>query len=1256
MKKKILIILGSLAGSLILLAYLAFLFVLPNVIDLNQYKPLIQEAVKEQIPLNTDFKNAKISVTPMLSAGVKIDDISVKFEDGTTLFSADNATVRIALPSIFVLTVKVPTLEVNNPKLNFTIIDGKQFKILTLVEQILQKQEESVVANDTQTAQELPIDPSIIRIKIPNIKLNNYDVTITDEQSGHKLELKGDQLRLGYFNGKVLKAKTSAEFYSDENKNITADIDINTYLPKVEGLDEEDDKPERVELPFVNPVLMYRQYDLKSNIAAKIKTREKNGLVKINGFLNIDDTTLNLSNYRLPTCYFHGKFNGTKTDIDTDIAVTQSQRLKILGMLDYGKNPKIDMSFNSDRIYFQDLITLAKAFLDSIHVRNDLNLIKGKGYIEANADVKSNLKKLVSNGKIEVRDGAIINKNINLGITGANVNLIFDNNNLDIKDTYMYINNAPLKAEGNINEKSIADIKIYANQIPISGLFRAFAPKEVKKSISINDGKLTLNSEIKGKLKTAVCKAKIDLDNFLMQDLAGSIRITDDNLNIVLNSDGDSKVNNIDIVNKGLSIVLPQVNSLIKDNLLKVNITGSKLTIEPTDIMINSNSKITFDGIIESDKKEPLFNINGKGSLSAADLRKFAGLQAEPFIAAKGEIPLELAVNGDMKRQNLILRLLADANNYITYSDYKQLHGKDTVIQAKVDFKGSRLKIKDTGLFIRTTSTNENGEVTENLKPVSHISGTITNLNSTPFINVIKITIPENLDGNLVGFKNAGYTLDKGKLFIFGNADAPRFRGNLGISKLYIKDLLTSLDSLNLAFKGKTLSIYAKNLLLNGSDISAQTDISLEPSAILNVSNLRLTSKLLDLDKLMTVSDKAMKMIPPAPANSAQSNSAQADIPVNLTNSSISLNHIKTGNINVYNTTSKLALYRNILYINDLKTKAFDGKINGDVSMNLITNLLKIKVSGKDIDTDKMMTDTAGMKDTLSGRLQFNTDISIDAAAANYEEQMKSLAGNLDFTILNGQFGPFGKLENMILAENIRESQFFQTAIGGMLSGLTSIDTTHYKELKGDLLFKDGITTINSITSDGNVLTLLVFGDFDLIKNAADMKVRARLASMVSNILGPLASVNPVNLVKVTPGLNVASAKMFSLFTQAVTSEELSQIPEFDTKTDNFNATNFQIIVKGDVAKPLKLVKSFKWLALQDEINKASEFVASLPEPDSLDETMADIEAQQAEEAKTSTKIKNIFSKKDKKLEEQKKLETQEALKKMREDSEKNNI
>ena len=57
--KKFWIIFGSIIGVIAILGYLAFLFILPNAIDLNQYKPMVQKLVHEQIPLNVDFENLK---------------------------------------------------------------------------------------------------------------------------------------------------------------------------------------------------------------------------------------------------------------------------------------------------------------------------------------------------------------------------------------------------------------------------------------------------------------------------------------------------------------------------------------------------------------------------------------------------------------------------------------------------------------------------------------------------------------------------------------------------------------------------------------------------------------------------------------------------------------------------------------------------------------------------------------------------------------------------------------------------------------------------------------------------------------------------------------------------------------------------------------------------------------------------------------------------------------------------------------------
>ena len=142
---------------------------------------------------------------------------------------------------------------------------------------------------------------------------------------------------------------------------------------------------------------------------------------------------------------------------------------------------------------------------------------------------------------------------------------------------------------------------------------------------------------------------------------------------------------------------------------------------------------------------------------------------------------------------------------------------------------------------------------------------------------------------------------------------------------------------------------------------------------------------------------------------------------------------------------------------------------------------------------------------------------------------MKNLKGDVTFDVKDGQFGPFGRIENLIIAENIRESAFFQTALGGVIDSLTKIDTTHFSELKGGISFENGICHLKDILSYGNVLCLQVFGDFDLLKNTADMKVRAKMSSIFNNLLGPISYINPINILNSAASLNFVTAKAFSL-------------------------------------------------------------------------------------------------------------------------------
>ena len=1226
--KKFLIFAVSALGLILAGLYLAFLFYLPKAVDLNEYKPLIQEIAKEQANIDVNFENPQIVTTPSLQAGFKTGEISIKLPDGSVLFSADSLQGRISLPSLILLTVKVSCAEVISPRINLDIENGEQFKVVRLVEDILNKQKN---APPKEEVQPLPFDPSIIKIKVPNAKITDYKAVINDLKSGHSLTLTGEKLTAGYNNGKTARIKTYARLLSDDKTNITANVNISSFIPPAKPADPDDDPAEKIELPFVNPVLIYRDYDLKSNIDTKLKIRQnENGLITLKGYFNIDNTTKNLSGLQLPESYIKSKFYGTCADLDTNIFLAKNQNINLKGKIGYGKKPFADISLITERIFFNDMIILSKALLDTLHIKNDLASLKGNGYWAANTQIKTDLKKIQSKGCIIARNGSISNGITKLVFDKINANLIFQDNMLKVVDTHTYINGNVLKAEGQIDSDSTADLKIHSEKLPLPGLFLAFAPSDLKKSFILSSGNLSLDGRLQGELKKSLITASVTLKDFVISDKNNSMIIGNEKLIAGIVSDLATLDGNI--INKNLSLTLPLTGSIIRNPKLEIKLDENDINVKPFELLVNSNSKINLLGSISSYSSSPLIDLKADGHLNSVDLRRFAGRDAEPFIDAQGNIPVKVKITGNDKKQSIIAQLKSDAQNYITPVHIQSMQGKQSILQAKIDYKGDRVHIRNTGFYTGTSLFGDDLALnTQNAKEVFKVSGTIVNLNTAePFINLIRISIPEEINAKLTAFTNSNLKAN-GRLLIFGKLASPLMRGSFKVKDLRIPEIFLTMDEADVNLSGKNIVLAVRRLLLNGSDINitARTDINPHPQFTL--SRLDVRSRFIDLDRLMKVPEALAKYTaPPLPSSKTQT----ADIPVVIRNGLINMRRIKTGEIIATNTTGRISMSNNNFFLNNLRTTAFDGIIRGDITANLITTALQIRTRGTGLNVEKALLALANMKDTLSGDLAFRTNITL--SGSTMEEQMKSLKGTVTFAMTDGQLGPFGKLENMILAENIRESQFFQTALGGVINNLATVDTSHFSLMNGQILFDNGIAHINPITTIGNVMCLHISGDFNLLENTTDMKVRAKLGSVIANMLGPIAQLNPINLVQATPGLNVVMAQAFSLFCEQLTPEESAAIPNLPTKLDDSMATKFQIVLRGDVAKPMSLIKSFKWLALASEIEQAQNFVSTLPDPSIVeDPNNATIEAilkaqelQAKEDAKLTNKLIRFFKKK----------------------------
>ena len=107
------------------------------------------------------------------------------------------------------------------------------------------------------------------------------------------------------------------------------------------------------------------------------------------------------------------------------------------------------------------------------------------------------------------------------------------------------------------------------------------------------------------------------------------------------------------------------------------------------------------------------------------DMVKLIGKEFSPFIHSMGSIPVRVSFDGDSKKQTLFAQALTDRYNFITPLDFDELKDRETSLQAVVDFKENRIKIKNTGLNIRNITVDEKGKEIITYDPVLDINGTI---------------------------------------------------------------------------------------------------------------------------------------------------------------------------------------------------------------------------------------------------------------------------------------------------------------------------------------------------------------------------------------------------------------------------------------------------------------------------------------------------------------------------------------------------
>lgn len=504
--KKILIILGSSILGLYALFLLAP-FVLNPIV--NSYVPQINEEIKKASGLEPCIENIKFVTTPKLTAGIKVDKFELK-----NIMTADNFQVKMSLIPLLVRKIEIDTVSLENLDIKLNVNKDGSFADIEIPE-----------TNEAQSSEQIMELPFGLRLSnhLPNIKIDTYNIDFKDLQTGKSYVIKGDKTSITDFifnksikinaNGSMVLADREQFNYQLKIKNkIMPDLDLHDLVFNPAPQEETTEAKQTAQINIID--IFKGLYDYKITANADVDmTLIKN---QSKGYIKVD----NISIINLPASDIDLKLQNKKIEINSNLYTAQNEKSVLSGILQ--KN-KIDMNFKSN-VELNNIIKIINALAMTFNI-NDLQTLSAQGNLDADFNIKSNLKTINSNGYFKIPSAKLRYGLYDVNIDNINADVVLNNNNIDIKNIGFSILNQPLKFYGTIKQDASADLHLLAQNLNLRELVVAAGQAALLKENNIN-GALTLQADIVGKLDKINPTAKVSLTNILVKNIPANIKIS----------------------------------------------------------------------------------------------------------------------------------------------------------------------------------------------------------------------------------------------------------------------------------------------------------------------------------------------------------------------------------------------------------------------------------------------------------------------------------------------------------------------------------------------------------------------------------------------------------------------------------------------------------------------------------------------------------------------------------------------------------
>ena len=760
MNKKVLKRIGIITISIAAGIYIIFLL-LPLLLNpiINGYTPQIENLIHQNTGLISKLENVKLVTTPKLTAGLKVENFSLLTPSNEQILSADDFQVKMSLLPILAGKIRIDAVSLKNADAYIKINkDGS----LDLVQYF--PEQETQTGKQTESSEDKPVSLTSLPLgmklsnHLPNISIDKYKIILSDGKnnytfSGEKTAVTdfilNKSIKITAAGNAVFKDKELFKYNFKVLNKIMPDVELNDLV-----FNPEDTKQEKKEISEPIDIIGILEGIYDSKLTADV---DGDLVIKKDDIKGYTDLT-NVSILSLPASNANIKFNGDGITILSNIYTAQNEVSKIEGFIKTGKKPNINMNFSSDA-EIANILKIIKEIAVIFDIK-DLQTISANGKIDANFSIKSDLKKVESNGHLKIPAAKLYYGLYKIGLDNINTDIKLDNNNININNIGFSVLNQPFKITGTITEKAVCDLHLTADKLELKGLLVALGQAGLLKDNQINSGSISLNADITGSLNNLNPVINLQTNNIYIKNLPSATSVKIPNANIDMSGvslEGKLTSNEIKILNPAVNINIPNISANINKNEIAINQTP-----------------VTIDKI----------NTTISGKISDYLTEKI-GLN----FTTTGDIKSNLHGNINTRKQTLDL-------NYVT-TEISQII-IPTFDKSKMIFSGN---IMITGSLLNPIIK---GNINIPSIDIPEIPVSMTNMNIQLAGNFL------NGSGNVQKFKSGGIEAEnltsdfslKGNNFYLNNLKGNSFDGTIGGNIIYnISNAETTID-----FKGENMN------------------------------------------------------------------------------------------------------------------------------------------------------------------------------------------------------------------------------------------------------------------------------------------------------------------------------------------------------------------------------------------------------------------------------------------------------------------